>query len=141
MLTALVDTNVMMVALSPKSNLHWLFQTFINGKFILVVSNEILLEYEEQIRFRYNETVANEFILILNEAVNVIHKEPHYKWNLINADKDDNKFVDVYISSAADYIVTHDKHFEVLKTIEFPVINVVNAFEFEKILNNNIENI
>lgn len=79
MLTILVDTNVMMAALSPKSNLHWLFQTFINGKFILVVSNEILLEYEEQIRFRYDETVANEFILILNEAVNLLHKEPHYK--------------------------------------------------------------
>jgi putative PIN family toxin of toxin-antitoxin system len=134
MLTALIDTNVMMVALSPKSNLHWLYQSFINGKFILVVSNDILLEYEEQIRFRYDETVANEFMLILNEAINVIHKEPHYKWNLISADKDDNKFVDVYISAAADYIVTHDKHFEVLKPTQFPVVNIINAFEFEKIL-------
>lgn len=60
---------------------------------------------------------------------------------MINADKDDNKFVDVYISSAADYIVTHDKHFEVLKTAEFPVVNIINAFEFEKILKNDVENV
>jgi uncharacterized protein len=49
-LTVLIDTNVMMVALSPKSNLHSLFLSFINGEYVLVISNEILLEYEEQIR-------------------------------------------------------------------------------------------
>ncbi|MEN9446982.1 MAG: hypothetical protein RJA25_272 [Bacteroidota bacterium] len=134
MLTALVDTNVLMVALSPRSNLHWLYQAFINGEFQLVISNEILLEYEEQIRYRYHESVVADFLLIVAEAPNILHTEPHFKWQLITADMDDNKFVDTYIASAADYLVTHDRHFDVLKQSNFPVINIVNAYGFEVIL-------
>lgn len=133
-LTVLIDTNVMMVALSPRSNLHWLYKRFINEDFRLAVSNEILLEYEEQLRNKYGGSVVAEFLLILSEAPNVIHSEPFYKWNLIHSDVDDNKFADCAISSAADYLITHDRHFDILKLVEFPVVNIVNAYEFEKIL-------
>lgn len=134
MLTVLIDTNVMMVALSPRSNLHSLYQAFIRGDFILAINNEIKLEYEEQIRFRYDDSVVAEFLLILSEALNVIYSEPYFKWNLIVADADDNKFADTYISSAADYLVTHDKHFDVLKKIDFPLISVIDAYTFLNIL-------
>lgn len=133
-LTVLIDTNVMMVALSPKSNLHWIYKALINGDFKLVVSNEILLEYEEQIITRYDKSAVNDFLLILYEAPNVIHHEPFFKWNLITQDPDDNKFADCCISAAADYIVTHDKHFDVLKQMIFPQINVIDAFEFQRLL-------
>lgn len=134
MLTVLIDTNVMMVALSPRSNLHSIYRAFINQQFTLVVSNEIRTEYEEQIRYRYNETVVAEFLLILTEAPNVVHTEPYFKWNLIARDPNDNKFSDAYISSAADYLITHDKHFNVLKQMGFPVINVIDGYDFQKIL-------
>jgi putative PIN family toxin of toxin-antitoxin system len=134
MLTVLIDTNVMMVALSPKSDLHWLYLSFIKGEFKLVVSNEIVLEYEEQLRYRYNDSVVAEFLLILSEAVNVIHHEPYFKWNLIKADTDDNKFVDAAISSSADYIITHDKHFDILRQNTFPIVNIINAYEFKNLL-------
>jgi uncharacterized protein len=134
MFTVLIDTNVMMVALSPRSNLHSLFQRFIKGDFRLVVSSEIIFEYEEQLRLRYDGTVVAEFLLILSEAPNVIHAEPFYKWNLIQSDLDDNKFADCAISSAADYLITHDRHFDVLKQIEFPAVNVIDAYKFEKLL-------
>ena len=65
---------------------------------------------------------------------NVHTANVYFKWNLINEDKDDNKFVDCAISSKADYIVTNDKHFNVLKGIEFPKVNVINVNEFRKIL-------
>jgi putative PIN family toxin of toxin-antitoxin system len=136
MFTVLIDTNVMMVALSPKSNLHWLYQAVINEKVLLVVSNEIILEYEEQLRFRYGETAVVEFLLILAEAPNVIDCEPYFKWSLLKQDPDDNKFVDAYIAGSADYIITHDKHFDVLKPLTFPKINMVNAYEFQSILQN-----
>ena len=134
MLTVLLDTNVMMVALSPRSNLHWLYQALINGQFKLVVSTEIILEYEEQLRYRYDDSVVTDFLLILAEAVNVVHQKSHFKWNLIIADPDDNKFVDACISSAADYLITHDKHFDVLKQNNFPLVNIIDAYAFEKIL-------
>jgi predicted nucleic acid-binding protein len=37
-------------------------------------------------------------------------------------DQDDEKFADCAIVSNADYLVTNDRHFEVLKTIQFPII-------------------
>ena len=91
MFTVLIDTNVMMVALSPKSNLHWLYQALVAGKIAIVVSNEIILEYEAQLRFRYGDSVVAEFLLILREAPNVIDCEPHFKCNLLTQDPDDNK--------------------------------------------------
>ncbi len=59
---------------------------------------------------------------------------PHYKWQLIQQDPDDDKFVDCAIASNADYIVTNDKHFQILKTLEFPEIRTLNIDEFKKIL-------
>ncbi|HYV92024.1 MAG TPA: putative toxin-antitoxin system toxin component, PIN family [Chitinophagales bacterium] len=132
-LSVVIDTNVMMVALSPRSDLHWLYKSFLAGEFQLIVSTEIKLEYEEQIAFRYSAATVIEFILILDEAPNVIQHEPFFKWNLISQDPTDNKFADCAISSAADYLITHDRHFDVLKQISFPTVNVVSAYEFEEI--------
>ena len=47
----------------------------------------------------------------------------YYKWNFIYADPDDNKFVDCFLNANADFIVTNDKHFNILKEIDFPPIN------------------
>jgi uncharacterized protein len=134
MLSVLIDTNVLMVAVSPRSDLHWLYRALINREFNLIISTEIVLEYEEQLKYRYGETVVADFLLILAEANNVIVQEPHFRWNLIHADPDDNKFVDTYISSAADYLITHDKHFSVLNQLDFPSVNLIDAYSFQKIV-------
>jgi predicted nucleic acid-binding protein len=49
-------------------------------------------------------------------------------------DPDDNKFSDCAIAAGANYLVTEDKHFDVLKEIGFPQINVVSLDEFRHIL-------
>ena len=61
---------------------------------------------------------------------NVIRKDPHYTFALIEADKDDNKFVDCAIAANAKCIVTEDKHFRVLKNIPFPKVEVLGIEEF-----------
>ena len=55
---------------------------------------------------------------------------PYYNFNLIEADKDDNKFVDCAIAAQAKCIVTNDHHYDVLKTIPFPKVEVVGLVEF-----------
>ena len=50
--------------------------------------------------------------------------------NLITVDPDDNKFVDCAISANAHYIVTNDHHYDVLKDIDFPKVNIVNIQQF-----------
>ena len=50
----------------------------------------------------------------------------------VTADPDDNKFVDCAIASNAKYIVSQDHHFDILKKIPFPKIDVVTIEEFLK---------
>ena len=45
-------------------------------------------------------------------------------------DKDDNKFVDCAIAGNAKFIVTNDKHFNALKDIHFPIVDVVSSADF-----------
>jgi predicted nucleic acid-binding protein len=70
---------------------------------------------------------------MLLKSPNVIQVIPYYKWNLISTDPDDNKFVDCALNAGADYIVTNDKHFKILRKIDFPQIKVVNIDAFMKI--------
>ena len=58
-------------------------------------------------------------------------KDPHYTFALIEADKDDNKFVDCAIAANAKCIVTEDKHFKVLENIPFPKVEVIGIEDFK----------
>ena len=57
------------------------------------------------------------------------------RFNLISTDPDDNKFVDCAIIASADYIVSNDSHFDILKNIDFPKVNVISIKDFA----NNLE--
>jgi len=50
------------------------------------------------------------------------------------SDKDDNKFVDCAVAGNADYLVSNDKHFNCLKEVEFPKLNVVTIDAFVQLL-------
>ncbi len=56
--------------------------------------------------------------------------EVYFEWKLINQDPDDNKYIDAAIVGAADLIVSNDQHFQILKSIDFPKVNVVGIEEF-----------
>ena len=96
----------------------------------MIVNTEILLEYEEQLtsRLGYERTTLHLDEIV--ERSNVHLAEPHFRWNLIPADPDDNKFADCALASNADYLVTNDHHFDVLKTLDFPRLVVITAQEF-----------
>jgi predicted nucleic acid-binding protein len=93
-----------------------------------------MTEYEEKITERYSTKTAELVLSILNVAPNVIFAEAYFKWNLVENDADDNKFVDLTIADNADYLVTNDKHFGALKTVDFPKLNIVSIDEFKAVL-------
>ena len=57
---------------------------------------------------------------------------PHYHFHLIVSDPDDNKFVDCAIAADAKYLVTEDHHFDVLKQVDFPHVEVIGLDDFIK---------
>lgn len=130
----IIDTNCL-VASIPRQNLeYWLYLAFRAGDFDWVISNEILLEYQEVLGWFYSEKTANLVTSILLTAPNVLLAEPYIKWQLIQEDPDDNKFADLAIAQNVDYLVSNDHHFQVLKSVPFPVVQVVNLVEFQEII-------
>ena len=129
-----VDTNCLLASIPPRSVHYWLYEAFENELFEWVVSNEILDEYEEKIAQRYSGRTAELVLTILTIAPNATFAEPFYKWQLIENDPDDDKFVDLAIACNADYLVTNDRHFDILKKTDFPKVEIVTIQEFKKIL-------
>lgn len=130
-----IDTNVFLVIIPSLSPYHQAYKALKENRYDLIVSNEILLEYEEQLSLRYHISEVSEILESLLENQNIHLYNPEYKWNLISQDTDDNKFVDCAIASNSDWIVTNDKHFHHLKDIGFPKVNVISVEGFIHLLN------
>lgn len=128
-----IDTNCLMVSIPKLSATRWLFDLLKNGDFQFGISTEILEEYEEVIGQFYSSNLATNVVELLPNLSNSIWVTPFYKWNLIK-DQDDNKFVDCAIACQADYIITHDKHFNVLSDIPFPKVKILKMDELKELL-------
>jgi putative PIN family toxin of toxin-antitoxin system len=133
-LNVVLDTNVLLVSISSKSKYHRIYKNLIDGVFSASITNEILMEYEEIISSKFNRAVSQNVIRALIMLPNIHQVNVYYKWNLILNDPDDNKFVDCAIASNANYIVSNDQDFSILKDIEFPKVDVIPIIEFEKII-------
>ena len=125
-----LDTNCLLIAISDRSRFHRVWQAFTHGDYTLCVTNEILEEYAEVISRNINERVAQTVIYLIMTLSNVKYIDPHFRFHLITTDPDDNKFVDCAIAASAKYIVTEDHHFEVLKDIPFPRVEVISIEQF-----------
>ena len=134
-LRVVLDTNILMVSFLPHHKHFWLYEALENQRFTLLLSNEILEEYYEKIAKRYNPSLADMITFALPNLKNTAKISPTFRFLLIKDDPDDDKFVDCAVAGNADFIVSHDKHFDILKTIEFPVVEVISIEEFREILN------
>ena len=134
MMRIVLDTNSLIMAISAKNLYHKAWLAFLYGKYTLCITNEIIEEYLEVISRNINPYVAEKIVSTILTRKNIIKLDPHFRFNLIEKDKDDNKFVDCAIAGNASYIVTEDHHFNILKEINFPRITVINIDDFIVIL-------
>jgi putative PIN family toxin of toxin-antitoxin system len=129
-----LDTNCLLRALSKSSRYRCLWDAFRRGSYALCYTTEMLQEYEELLWRFYPPDVVLFTMDLLLKSPNVVQVTPFYRWNLIPIDPDDNKFTDCALNARADYIVTNDKHFNVLKYLGFPLVKVVDIDTFKKII-------
>jgi uncharacterized protein len=125
-----LDTNVFLVSLAPQSPYAIIFDCLVEGYFKMVVSTEIISEYEEIIGQRYDKQTVNDIFELFLNLPNIIQQNHSFRFLLIKSDEDDDKFADIAVASNADVIVTDDKHYNILKKTEFPKIQVIKANEF-----------
>lgn len=129
-----LDTNVLLVSIPSHSKYRPIFNAILNGKIELIISNDIINDYVEIIERKTNGYVANNIGETLLNLDNVIPIDVRFNWNLIESDKEDNKFVDVYIAGNASILVTNDRHFEILKQINFPEVIIMDIKKFLEFL-------
>ncbi len=129
-----MDSNILLVAIGRKSLFKPIWKAFINGRYKLIVSDDIILEYEEILQQLSAEGVAEIIMEIIVESSEVMYKQIYYSWNMISQDPDDNKFFDIAVVGNADFLVTNDAHFNVVKQSPFPTVKVISANEFLELL-------
>ena len=125
-----LDTNCLLMCISPNSPYHQIWTDFVEGRVAWCVSTEILSEYMEILEQKTNSWFAEAIVnaIVNNEAT--VRVSPTFFFNLIQADPDDNKFVDCAVCSNAEYIVSNDAHFRVLKQIGWPKLSVITIDDY-----------
>lgn len=130
-----LDTNIILQVAFTEKPQKLVWDKLISGAYTLCVTEDILYEYQEKIiDCFHNELLANVFINVLINCPYVKRIETFFRYELIKSDSDDNKFVDCALACNAKYIVTEDTHFDELKNIPFPRVDVVRLNEFIRIL-------
>ena len=115
-----LDTNVLLQARARSHAYFPILDAWVAGKFTLAVSTGILLEYEEVIARMSGRERWHKFARLMDYVElttgTLLRVTPHFHFQVINHDPDDNIFTDCAITAGADYIVTEDRHFGPLAT-------------------------
>ena len=129
-----LDTNCLIASLSRTSRSYNVWRALHEGYYILCVTNEILMEYQEMIGQKTTPEIAENVIQYITNSDFVEFVIPYYHFDLIKDDRDDNKFVDCAIAANATFIVSNDRHFNPLRYISFPRLSVIKLMEFVEML-------
>ena len=129
-----LDTNCLLMSLSRRSRYYPVWRDFVDGKYTLCITNEILAEYEEILTKKVGPEITSNIIQAILDLPNTRMIQVYYHLRLITADPDDDKFVDCAFKANAKYIVTEEHHYDVLKQTPFPRIEVVDIDEFLRTL-------
>lgn len=129
-----IDTNCLIQMISLHSPYRPIWNAFLAGRFQLCISNEILEEYQEIVEQHTTSRIAENIILLILNKRNVTFVDPHFRLRLITEDPDDNKFVDCAFAANAEYLVSDDKHFMILKKTPFPQLNLVKMADFLSVI-------
>ena len=77
-----LDTNVILNALSKKLPYQHVLRSLLNGEYMLCLTNDILLEYEEKVGEFYNPLTASTFLEALSASTHVHKFDVFFQFNL-----------------------------------------------------------
>jgi uncharacterized protein len=122
-MTICLDTNVFLQIFGRRQLFYPILRALLDGRLTLAISTSILLEYEEITVELSGQERWRDVVALLDSLVqlhaNVRYIESHFRFNIISADPDDNKFCDCAIAADADFVITEDHHFGALKSAKY----------------------
>ena len=127
-----LDTNCLLQALPSRSPYHKIWTEVMAGHISLCVNSDILSEYEEKLAEKTTPEIARNVLEAITRLHTTVFQQVYFHFGLIETDPDDNKFVDCAVAVDAEYIVTNDTHFNILKQIDWPRLTVIDIKEFTR---------
>ena len=134
MARVVLDTNCLLQCISHKCRYHEIWLSLLDGRNIMCVSDEILEEYAEVIERITDHEFAELAIDVIVNNPYTLFVTPYFHFNLIKEDPDDNKFVDCAVAGNAKFIVSEDSHYNILKTVDFPKVEILGLDDMMKTL-------
>ena len=130
-----LDTNVLISALIARGKSRTLFYGLIEGKAVLILSEEILEEFvaatkDPKIKKYITEKDVKEFLSVIRSVAAVIKLKS--KFRVIKEDPDDDLILETAFDGNADNIVSGDEH--LLKLKKFKEIDIVSVNDMLKLL-------
>lgn len=141
MIKAVLDTNVLISAIiSSKGSPAKIISFWRKRKFTLIISREILAELESVLgykriieKYHLDKKIIEKYLKLFKDFASIYKTKE--KVNIIKADPSDNKFLEVAIKAAADFIVSGDNHLLCLDN--FQGVKIVTPKDFyEEIIKN-----
>ncbi len=129
-----IDTNCLISSIGKKSPYRKVFDAFLKNEITFCVSTEILLEYEEVFLRHWGEEVTYNLLGLFEVSDNFEQVQVFYNFLLVENDRDDNKFIDAYIASAAVHLISNDSSITRLKNNSFPPLSILTLQEFSDLL-------
>lgn len=129
-----LDTNSILQCISRRSRYHDLQLSLLDGRNTLCVTTEILEEYAEILEHKTSSKFAELAINVITNNPFTQFITPYYYFKLISADPDDDKFVDCAVAGNAKCIVTEYRHYDILRDIDFPKIEIIKLDDIIRIL-------
>ena len=137
-MNVVLDTNCLLMSLSRKGRYYPVWKDFLSGKYTLCLSNEILTEYEKILTEKLGHEIASDVIQAILDMPNTRMVQIYYHLRLVASDPDDDKFVDCAFKTNARFIVTQDHHFDMLRRINYPKIDVIGIDRFLELLKDGV---
>ena len=128
----IIDTNVFISGVFWSGSPSKILQLWKNGKIQLVLSNEILEEYQRvvnEISEKFSNIDIAEIMALLVEKSIICNSKPFEKQ--ICTDPNDDMFLECAVSNQIKYIISGDKN--LLKTSGYNNITVLKPNEFLKL--------
>lgn len=117
-MTVVIDTNGVLPMLGLRHRFSVILDAWTIGRFVWAYSTEILLEFEEIAAPRIGPARWRDFLSLLEFVAarhgNLRRLSPRFRFRVISADPDDDKFADCAIVAEAEWIITEDRHFTAL---------------------------
>jgi uncharacterized protein len=124
-----LDTNCFISCIGKKSLYRNVFDKFLDSSYDLCLSTDVLLEYEEIFTQKWGQEVTENLFARMLKANNISFFNNYFDFNLSN-DADDNKFINLYVASNSDFLVTNDSDILKLKNNPFPPLKIITLQEF-----------